>query len=132
MDCLFCKIIDGQLESRIVYEDEEVLAILDLFPATIGHTLVMPKKHITNCFEASESETASLMGKATMIAKTLKERLHANGMNILINNEAIAGQVIPHLHIHLIPRYDGTENILATSQKAKDQLDETIKIIKIN
>lgn len=129
MDCLFCKIIDGQLESRIVYEDDEVLAILDLFPATTGHTLVMPKKHIVNCFDASEGEVASLMAKATMLAKELKTKLNASGMNVLINNEPIAGQVIPHLHVHLIPRYDGTENILATSQDAKDHLDDTLKRI---
>lgn len=129
MDCLFCKIIDGQLESRIVYEDDEVLAILDLFPATTGHTLVMPKKHIVNCFDASEGEVASLMAKATMLAKELKTKLNASGMNVLINNEPIAGQVIPHLHVHLIPRYDGTENILATSQDAKDYLDDTLKRI---
>ncbi len=131
-DCLFCEIIDGQLESRIVYEDHDVLAILDLFPSTKGHTLVIPKKHITNCLDATAEESAMLMQKASMIAKGLVKALDAKGLNILINNEPIAGQVIPHYHIHLIPRYNGKELILTTDLDAKASLDETYNLIKAN
>ncbi len=111
-NCIFCKIANGDIPSATLYEDEDFRVILDLGPASKGHALILPKKHAANLFELPE-ETA---GKALVIAKrigeTLKEGLHADGLNIVQNNGAAAGQTVDHFHIHLIPRYqDDTVNV---------------------
>ena len=109
--CVFCKIIDGAIPSSKVYEDDEVLAILDLSQTTKGHTIVMPKKHYANMLEIPTDEFASLMGKVKTIAQLLVTKLSANGCNILINTNESAGQTVMHLHVHIIPRFDETDGI---------------------
>ena len=109
--CVFCKIIDGAIPSSKVYEDDEVLAILDLSQTTKGHTIVMPKKHYANMLEIPTDEFASLMGKVKTIAQLLVSKLNANGCNVLINTNESAGQTVMHLHVHIIPRFDETDGI---------------------
>lgn len=113
-DCIFCKIIAGDIPSYKVYEDEEVLAFLDITQTTKGHTLVLPKKHIRNVLAMSADEAASLFSKLPAIATNLTEKLGAVGMNILQNNESIAGQTVFHAHVHLIPRYDAEDGFKAS------------------
>ena len=112
-NCIFCKIANGEIPSKTIYEDDDFRVILDLGPATKGHALILPKEHSANLFELPE-ETA---GKAMKLAKKLGEQmvtnLKADGLNIVQNNGETAGQTVKHFHLHLIPRYkDDGQNIL--------------------
>lgn len=104
--CVFCKIINGEIPCSKVYEDETVIAFLDISQATTGHTLVVPKKHIENIFELDEATASHLFEVVVKISKQLKDKLHCDGLNVLNNNGAIAGQSVNHYHIHLIPQYN--------------------------
>ena len=105
-DCIFCKIIAGEIPSTKIYEDDDVLAFLDITQTTKGHTLVVPKKHYRNILSMTGEQSAELFSKVPFIANKIVNNLHAKGMNILQNNEEIAGQTVFHTHIHLIPRFD--------------------------
>lgn len=102
-DCLFCKIVNGEIPSDILYEDKEVIVFLDIKPISRGHALYVPKKHIADLYELKEEEM-SFMKKLPAIAQKLKEATGATGLNLIQNNGTDAGQVIFHLHFHLIPR----------------------------
>jgi histidine triad (HIT) family protein len=106
-NCLFCKIIKGEIPCFKVYEDEYAVAFLDIKPSSYGHTLVLPKNHVVNVEEASEEDLARTWAAIKKVGKSLKDNLGIKGYNIYENNDPIAGQVIPHLHFHVIPRYDG-------------------------
>lgn len=105
-DCIFCKIAEGELPSRKIYEDEKVVAIMDLSQVTLGHTLVITKKHVRNIFEYDAKLAADIFSRVPKIAKAVKE-FHPDikGLNILMNNEEVASQTVFHSHIHLLPRY---------------------------
>ncbi|MDT2755795.1 HIT family protein [Enterococcus asini] len=105
-DCIFCKIINQEIPSYKVYEDEAVYAFLDLSQATKGHTLVVPKKHVTDIFEYDEELAATLFARIPKIARALEKALpNCQGMNIINNNKELAYQSVFHSHVHLIPRY---------------------------
>lgn len=108
-DCLFCNIIDGKVPSAKVYEDEDVYAFLDISQVTDGHTLVIPKKHVSDIYELPEDVAGKLFSRIPKIAQALKKAYNPAGINILNNNEIAAGQSVFHLHMHLIPRYGGNE-----------------------
>lgn len=103
--CIFCKIANGEIPSKTIYEDEEFRVILDLGPAAKGHALILPKEHYADLFQLPE-ETAK---KAILLAKKLGsqmvDKLHADGFNLVQNNGEAAGQTVFHFHMHLIPRY---------------------------
>ncbi len=103
-DCLFCKIIRGEVPSYTLYEDEDVKVFLDLFPVSSGHSLFLPKKHFEQIFDVPEQDMI-FMKKLPMISTKLKEVTGATGLNIFQNNGKDAGQVVRHIHFHLIPRY---------------------------
>ena len=112
-DCIFCRIANGEIPSRTVYEDEKVKAILDLSPATEGHTLIIPKEHFDNLYEISEEYLAHIAAVSRKIALLMKEKLHTDGLNIIQNNGEVAGQTVKHYHMHCIPRYQGdAQNML--------------------
>ncbi len=114
-NCIFCKIANGEIPSATIYEDEEFRAILDLGPASKGHALILPKKHAANLFELPDETAGKAMILAKRLAKTLKEGLHADGLNVVQNNGEAAGQTVYHFHMHLIPRYaDDTVNVTWT------------------
>lgn len=104
-NCVFCKIVAGEIGSYTLYENEEFKVILDRFPSNLGHVLVMPKKHVANIFEIDPEMAGRLFSLVVKVAKTMKEALGFEDMNIVQNNGEIAGQTVNHLHIHLIPRY---------------------------
>ena len=106
-DCLFCKIINGDVLSHKVYEDENTLAFLDINPVNPGHTLVIPKKHYKNLYETPDDILAKLMPVVRKVAISIKKNLNAEGINIFMNNDPVAGQVIFHSHFHVIPRFEG-------------------------
>lgn len=104
-NCIFCKIINKELDSNILYEDNNFLAILDAFPSTFGHTLIIPKEHILNLLQA---DSATLHGASDVTAKVttaLSGLLGTSDFNIIHNCGTNAGQVVNHFHIHIIPRY---------------------------
>lgn len=103
-NCIFCKIIKGELPSHKIHEDENTLAFLDISPVNIGHTLVIPKAHYKNIFETPEEIMVDLMKTVHKLSKAIKTALNADGINVTMNNDPAAGQVVFHSHIHIIPR----------------------------
>ncbi len=110
-DCIFCQIIKGELPSTKVYESEEILAFLDINPVNIGHALIIPKEHYPNIYETPEETMSHMIKVAKKISLAVKEAVNADGVNIAMNNNHAAGQVVFHSHIHVIPRFsnDGFE-----------------------
>jgi len=106
-DCIFCKIVEGNIPSSKVYEDDKVLAILDIAPVSKGHVLVLPKKHMGDLTDVPDNLMQSLFSAAKKIGKVQKKVLKADGFNIGMNNGAAAGQVVFHAHVHVIPRFEG-------------------------
>lgn len=104
--CVFCKIIDGTIPSYKVYEDDYVLAVLDISQATYGHTLVLPKKHVENILEADSETMNKVFEVVRILSSKIKKNLNCEGINILSNCGEAAGQTVMHLHIHIIPRYN--------------------------
>ena len=102
-ECIFCQIIQKQVPASIIYEDEQVVAFLSNRPVNVGHTLVVPKKHYENIFEIPEEEAAYLFRIVKRIAQAVKDATGAEGIRIVQNNGEAAGQVIFHLHVHIIP-----------------------------
>ncbi len=107
--CIFCKIIHKDIPSTIVYEDEDVLAILDISQVTKGHTLIMPKVHVEDVLVCPSVLYSKMSCVAQDLAKLMITKLGASGVNILTNAKEVAGQTIPHFHIHIIPRYNESD-----------------------
>ena len=123
--CIFCKIINGEIPSQKIYEDDDVLAILDISQANIGHTLVLPKKHFSNILEIEDYDYLKVMDKVKDIALAIKKAFNAEGINVLNNCGEAAGQTVNHFHVHVIPRNinDGIKFEFVNNQD-KFNLDE--------
>ena len=132
MSCVFCKIIAGEIPSYKVYEDENTLAFLDINPVNPGHTLVVPKKHFANIEEAAEATLCQVIKTVKKVGLSLKKNLAVSGYNVAVNNDPVAGQAVPHLHFHVIPRLPG-DNLEPWSHKKyqKNQAEEVLNKIKI-
>lgn len=104
--CIFCKIVRGTVPAVKFYEDDEILGFMDIHPNTKGHALIIPKDHIENIYGMSQEMAARLMMAAQKVCVGIKNGVDADGVNIVMNNESAAGQVIWHAHIHIIPRYN--------------------------
>ncbi|MDR0454131.1 MAG: HIT family protein [Deferribacteraceae bacterium] len=120
MECIFCKIITGEMPSAKIYEDENQIAFLDIFPASVGHTLLVPKQHHINLFDAPKGCAEKVYPALSLIANALRAATGCAGLNIVQNNEEAAGQAVFHSHIHLIPRYknDGIKVTAAGKDRA--------------
>ena len=121
-DCIFCKLANGVFPTNKVYEDEDFTAILDLGPATKGHTLILPKEHADCLFDLPDETAEKLLKVAKKLGKKLVDELKADGLNVIQNNGEVAGQSVMHYHLHLIPRYknDG-QNLLWKPGKMSDE-----------
>ena len=106
-DCIFCKIANGEIPSATVYEDDNFRAILDIAPSHKGHTIILPKIHAANIFELPEDIAKEIFPVAKKVATAIKETTGCDGVNILQNNGAAAGQSVFHLHVHVVPRFEG-------------------------
>ena len=104
-DCIFCKIIKGEISCSKVYEDSNVLAFLDISPIAKGHTLVIPKKHFVNVFDSNQEEWNFVMEAVRKVSEAVKKAINCDGINIMSSNNEAAGQVVMHAHIHIIPRF---------------------------
>ena len=107
MNCIFCKIVNGEIPSHKVYEDEATLAFLDINPVSDGHTLVIPKKHSENIYDIREDSLQKVALTVQKVAKAVKTAFNADGVNILQANGATAGQAVFHYHVHIVPRKQG-------------------------
>jgi histidine triad (HIT) family protein len=106
-DCIFCKIVAGELPATIVDEDERTIAFMDIAPATRGHALVIPRAHAPDILSVGAEDLSAVAVAAKRLTARAKERLHADGVNLLNSCGAAAWQTVFHFHVHVIPRYDG-------------------------
>lgn len=105
-DCIFCKIIGGEIPSFKVYENEDVLAFLDIHPFSQGHCLVVPRKHFENIFDIEKDILEKVILAGKHIAEKIKVSLNADGIRLMQSNGSLAGQEVMHFHLHIIPRYE--------------------------
>jgi histidine triad (HIT) family protein len=126
VDCTFCKILDGQLPSWRVYEDDSTVAFLDKAQFTRGHTLVVPRRHAEDIWALSEEEAQAVMRSVHRVARVLRERLGLLGMNVTQSNGRAAWQDVFHYHVHLIPRYgdDGLRPPWPSTSPSEERLRE--------
>ena len=125
MDCIFCKIANGEIPSAVIYEDDEFRAILDLGPVRRGHTLILPKKHYNDLFDMPDETAAKALATAKRVGLALIKGLDADGIQVVQNNGVAAGQTIFHFHIHLIPGY---EELGPATEWKPGELDEEDKV----
>ena len=125
-DCIFCKIANGEIPSKTLYEDDSFRSILDLGPAARGHALILPKEHAENLYELPEDTATAAFMLAKKMASRLKDRLRCDGLNVVQNNGEAAGQTVFHFHIHLIPRYqkDGQHIGWKPGKPSSEELEE--------
>ncbi len=107
MDCLFCKIIAGEIPNHTVYEDDNVLAFLDIHPCCKGHTVLVPKKHLATSLAATKEEWEKIMEGLRLAIHKVESVIKPDGMNVGINDRPTAGQAVSHMHWHIIPRFEG-------------------------
>ena len=107
--CVFCKILNGEIPGSKIYENDYCVAILDISQTTKGHTLVIPKRHVENVFDLNNEECAAIMEACVYVSNKLKEKLGVENINLLNNSGTLAGQVVMHFHMHIIPRYENDE-----------------------
>ncbi len=107
MDCIFCKIVAGEIPSVKVYEDDSVLAFMDINPLNDGHLLIIPKAHAATIHEITEADFLAVMSATHRLAAAVREALNPDGINLMQLNGKAANQVVPHLHVHIIPRWSG-------------------------
>ena len=128
--CIFCKIVKGEIPAKILYEDEKTLAFLDISPRSKGHTLIIPKEHYETFEELPEEVAIDLIKTIKKVIKRLKS-LNPDGYNILNNNGPVAGQEVPHVHFHIIPRYKGEkEEVIKLSPPVEVDLDGVLEELK--
>ncbi|MBD5547658.1 MAG: HIT family protein [Lachnospiraceae bacterium] len=120
-NCVFCKIIAGEIPSHTLHEDEQFKVILDVGPATKGHALILPKHHYANLYELPENMAADAMRLAKKMMTTMTDKLKCDGFNLVQNNGEVAGQTVFHFHMHLIPRYKNDGEILKYIAGEPDQ-----------
>mgnify|MGYP002998198034 CR=1 FL=1 len=131
-NCIFCKIANGEIPSKTLYEDEQFRVILDLGPATKGHALILPKEHADNLYELPDETASKVFVLAKKLAIKMKEKLNCDGLNIVQNNGEVAGQTVFHFHMHLIPRYEGDNAGIAAWKQGtledavKEQIIESV------
>ena len=131
-NCIFCKIIKGEIPSYKIYEDADTLAFLDIHPVNPGHTLVIPKKHSYNILDIDSKDWAAVAEAVRKVSRTLHDALSADGINLQMNNREHAGQLVDHPHVHIIPRYknDGLRHWPGKSYQP-GEAEEIVKKIKI-
>ncbi len=130
-ECIFCKIINREVPANIVYEDERVLAFLDINPISRGHTLIVPKKHYTDIYDVTEDYLKEMAVIAKKMSVAMKKGLGADGVNILHASGEAAQQSVFHFHIHLVPRYRGDKlDTWPKSRYKEKNLDKVAEEIK--
>jgi histidine triad (HIT) family protein len=134
MECVFCKIARNELEHWKIYEDDKTIAFLDKYPLTKGHTLVATKKHYENLLDAPEEDLKALIVTVKKVAKAVCKTMKCDGFNIGQNNGAVAGQIVFHLHFHIVPRFknDGLFKRAPEKKFEEKEMEIVAKKIKEN
>ncbi len=109
--CVFCQIVNGELPSWKIYEDDKVFVFLDIQPANPGHTLVISKKHYRNIEDINEEDLTAIILTVKKIGRLLKDKFGVAGYNVTTNNDPVSGQNVPHIHFHVIPRHAGDGHV---------------------
>jgi len=132
--CVFCKVVAGEIPATKVYEDDAVVAFLDIGPISDGHTLVIPRQHCAKVHECDPKILSALAARLGKIAKAVVEAMDADGYNVLSNNGSAAGQVVEHLHFHIIPRktHDGVLTQWPSYKYPKGRAEEIAARIRGN
>jgi len=131
MDCLFCDILDGKKDGHFLYEDNSHVAILDKYPIDVGHGLVIPKKHHEKITDMTPEDVGNAFSIVPKIAKAILDATGADAFSIGQNNGLAAKQIVPHVHIHIIPRYNNKGTVWTKRQISNyDELSELAKKIR--
>ena len=125
--CIFCQIIAKKSPAYIVYEDNEIIAFLDKYPISEGHTLVLPKKHYARFDEIPEELLSKLFLKTQLLNSEIKAKLQATGSHVTVNDGKAANQLVPHVHVHLIPRNEDDNVSFVNRKKLTPELMESIR-----
>jgi diadenosine tetraphosphate (Ap4A) HIT family hydrolase len=132
--CIFCEIVAGRADASVVYEDEHVMAFLDLFPANEGHTLVIPKEHATHLNDLDPELGMQVFGTAHRLAQAVRDSgIRCEGVNLILADGAAAGQEVFHVHLHVLPRYAGDQSGFRfgnKSQADREELEGTAEKIR--
>jgi len=129
-DCIFCKIVKGDIPSYKTYEDENVIAFLDILPLSKGHTLVVPKKHFKNIYEISDEELCNIVKTVKKVSSHIKKVYNPEGIVIIQNNGEKAGQSIFHIHFHIKPIYNETKVVSEEDHRKEYTKEEMENIVK--
>lgn len=127
-NCIFCKIANGKIPSKTLYEDDKFRVILDLGPATKGHALILPKNHYANLYDLPKEDAGDVMKLAKKMVAKITDKLGCEGFNLVQNNGELAGQTVFHFHLHMIPRYQNDGQTIAW--KPQEISQETLEEIK--
>ncbi|RME53448.1 HIT family protein, partial [Candidatus Woesearchaeota archaeon] len=106
-DCIFCKIIAGEIPSQMVYENDKVFAFLDINPINKGHTLIVPREHHEDFLDTPDDVLQDMIVRVKKIARAIMTAVNADGFNLGVNTKPAAGQIVFHTHMHIIPRFEG-------------------------
>jgi histidine triad (HIT) family protein len=107
MDCIFCKIVEGEVPAEKVYENDDIVAFLDVNPRSLGHTMVIPKIHVSNLLELPDDKVEPFFKGVKMVSEMIEKALSPSGYTMGLNHGKVSGQVVDHLHFHIIPRFEG-------------------------
>ena len=131
-ECVFCKIVKKEIPSDIIYEDDNFFAFLDINPNNLGHSLIIPKKHYENIYNLPDEILKNIAPLIKKIAVAVKNGVNADGINIIMNNDGAAGQIVPHAHFHIIPRFasDGLRHWPGKSYSNKKEMAKIAEKIK--
>jgi histidine triad (HIT) family protein len=131
-DCIFCKVLAGEIPAEKVDEDEHAVAFMDLNPWTRGHALVVPRNHTANLYEIDDAELSQVAIASKRLARRMRERLGCDGINLLNSTEPAAWQTVFHFHVHVIPRYDDDPLELPTRPReaSKEELQEVAEALR--
>lgn len=124
MYCIFCKIVSNEIPSVKVYEDDRVFAFMDINPLNDGHILVIPKAHAATIYEITEADFLAVTSATHKLAAAVKKALNPDGINLMQLNERAANQVVPHLHIHIVPRWSGDELTICKWELAAGDIEK--------
>lgn len=135
MNCIFCEIAAGRMDAHRVYEDKSHIAILDKYPITRGHTLVIPRDHHEKIIDLPTDGVSALFSRVPAVARAILKATGADGFNIGQNNGRAANQIIPHVHVHIIPRYEKSSNpwksrMIANDDDLKDLAEKIRRLVE--
>lgn len=132
MGCVFCDIIEKAAPSYIIYEDDQFIAFLDKYPISIGHTLVLPKKHFERVRDLSEKDFCAMYARVHALNALITSRLEASASHISINDGAAANQLIPHVHVHIIPRnLNDNAGFVARKLLRKEEMEQIRRKLEV-